>query len=180
MRKEEDIREFEGLVDISVAHEFLVGESFVGFVFLELGVYFGGVEAYGSGNGLRDDTLVVFYEVVDGCGSLQRRYDHVSHRITILETNHLRTLLHNLLSHLLYRSLRHLFIYIHLLGFFLHHLINHLHFFGFLFHQPDIRVDPVFILLFHHFHVPQDSTHIDLDYDSITVKITADIIRDHV
>ena len=65
MREEEDIGKLERLVDVSVGHQLLVGESFVSFVLFESCVDLSRHKLGWLGDSLGYYALKVLYEVIE-------------------------------------------------------------------------------------------------------------------
>lgn len=60
MGEEQKVRVLQGLINVPVGHQLLVGKSFVGFLFLEPGVNMGWGEFGSSGNYFWNDTFEIF------------------------------------------------------------------------------------------------------------------------
>ena len=83
MREEEDVRVPEGLVDVSVTHEFLIGESLVSLLLLILCHNLTRYKCDWARDDFRNDELEVLDLILKHCDTLERCKEQVAKHLTI-------------------------------------------------------------------------------------------------
>lgn len=87
MREEQNVGVLQGLVDVSMGHQFLVGEPLIGFIFLVLSHNFRGDKVHTFSYYLRYDELKLLDAFVHHLSPLEGCYNEVSHYFAILVRN---------------------------------------------------------------------------------------------
>ena len=87
MREEQDVGEFERLVNVSMGHELLVCEALVCTILLIPCVDLGGDELRRFSDNFRNNAFVVLDQVVEDTTSLKRRCDHLAKCIRVAIAN---------------------------------------------------------------------------------------------